>query len=211
MAVLVGKKAPLFKAKAVVNGGEIINDFSLEQFIGKKYVIFFFYPLDFTFVCPTELIAFQERIAEFESRNCAVVACSVDSHQSHWAWLQTEQKAGGIKGVMYPIVSDLAKTISRNYDVLAGYYSMNEDGEEIFEGVPEAYRGLFLIDMKGTVRHQVVNDMPLGRSVDETIRMLDALQFNEENGEVCPIDWKPGKKALSETHESIAEFLGSKK
>ncbi len=211
MAVLVGKKAPLFKAKAVVNGGEIINDFSLEQFIGKKYVIFFFYPLDFTFVCPTELIAFQERIAEFESRNCAVVACSVDSHQSHWAWLQTEQKAGGIKGVMYPIVSDLAKTISRNYDVLAGYYSMNEDGEEIFEGVPEAYRGLFLIDLKGTVRHQVVNDMPLGRSVDETIRMLDALQFNEENGEVCPIDWKPGKKALSETHESIAEFLGSKK
>lgn len=211
MAVLVGKKAPLFKAKAVVNGGEIINDFSLEQFIGKKYVIFIFYPLDFTFVCPTELIAFQERIAEFESRNCAVVACSVDSHQSHWAWLQTEQKAGGIKGVMYPIVSDLAKTISRNYDVLAGYYSMNEDGEEIFEGVPEAYRGLFLIDMKGTVRHQVVNDMPLGRSVDETIRMLDALQFNEENGEVCPIDWKPGKKALSETHESIAEFLGSKK
>lgn len=211
MAVLVGKKAPLFKAKAVINGGEIITDFSLEQFIGKKYVIFFFYPLDFTFVCPTELIAFQERIAEFESRNCAVVACSVDSHQSHWAWLQTEQKAGGIKGVMYPIVSDLSKTISRNYDVLAGYYSMNEDGEEIFEGVPEAYRGLFLIDIKGTVRHQVVNDMPLGRSVDETIRMLDALQFNEENGEVCPIDWKPGKKALSETHESIAEFLGSKK
>ena len=210
MSVLVGKKAPLFKAKAVINGGEIVENFSLEQFIEKKYVIFFFYPLDFTFVCPTELIAFQNRIAEFEQRNCALVACSVDSHQSHWAWLQTEQNMGGIKGVKYPIVSDLAKTIAKNYDVLAGYYSMNEEGEETFEGAPEAYRGLFLIDLKGTVRHQVVNDMPLGRSVDETLRMLDALQFTEEHGEVCPIDWKPGKKALSETHESIAEFLSSK-
>ena len=150
MSVLVGKKAPHFKAKAVVNGGEIVENFSLDQFIGKKYVIFFFYPLDFTFVCPTEIIAFQDRIEEFEKRNCALVACSVDSHQSHWAWLQMEQKKGGIMGVKYPIVSDLSHTISKNYDVLAGYSSMNEEGEETFEGKAQAYRGLFLIDLKLT-------------------------------------------------------------
>jgi len=210
MAVLVGKKAPKFSATAVINGGEIIEGFSLEQYIGNKYVVFFFYPADFTFVCPTELIAFQERIKEFEDRNVAVVACSVDSHHSHWKWLQTELNQGGIKGVKYPLVSDLAKTISENYDVLAGNYIYSEDGFVEFNGTPEAYRGLFLIDKHGIVRHQTVNDMPLGRSVLETIRMVDALQFFEENGEVCPADWHKGEKGMKETQESVAKYLSNK-
>jgi peroxiredoxin 2/4 len=207
MAVLVGKKAPAFTASAVINGGEIIEGFSIEQYIGKKYVLFFFYPSDFTFVCPTELLAFQEKLKEFDERNVAVVACSVDSKFSHWKWLQTELNQGGIKGVMYPIVSDLSKTISENYDVLAGDYDYSEDGDVTFKGDPRAYRGLFLIDKKGIVRYQTVNDMPLGRSVLETLRMVDALQFFEESGEVCPADWHKGDKAMKETQQSVADYL----
>jgi peroxiredoxin (alkyl hydroperoxide reductase subunit C) len=207
MSVLVGKKAPVFKANAVVNGGEIVENFSLEQYLEKKYVVFFFYPADFTFVCPTELIAFQEKIAEFESRNVAVVGASTDSAFSHWKWLQTDQKEGGIKGVNYPLVSDQTLTISANYDVLAGGLDYTDEGEEMFAGVPQAYRGLFLIDKNGIVRYQVVNDMPLGRSVDETLRMIDALQFTEEYGEVCPANWKKGKKGVKATQEGISEYL----
>lgn len=210
MSVLVGKKAPKFKSKAVVNGNEIVDGFSLEKFEGKKYVVFFFYPADFTFVCPTELLAFQDKLAEFEKRNTQVVACSVDSEFSHWKWLQTELKEGGIKGVTYPLVADLAKTISENYDVLAGSYEYTEEGEASFVGTPQSYRGLFLIDKSGIVRHQVVNDMPLGRSVDEVLRMVDALQYFEENGEVCPANWKKGDKALKATQEGISDYLGSK-
>jgi peroxiredoxin (alkyl hydroperoxide reductase subunit C) len=210
MAVLVGKKAPSFSANAVINGGEIIEGFSLEQYLGKKYVLFFFYPADFTFVCPTELLAFQDRLKEFEERNVAVVACSVDSKYSHWKWLQTELNHGGIKGVKYPLVSDLSKTISENYDVLAGCYDYSEEGDVTFRGIPEAYRGLFLIDKKGIVRHQIVNDMPLGRSVSETLRMIDALQFFEENGEVCPADWHKGEKGMKETQESVANWLSNR-
>ncbi|MBU2553800.1 MAG: peroxiredoxin [Bacteroidetes bacterium] len=209
MAVLVGKKAPLFEATAVINGGEIVEKFSLEQFIGKKHVIFFFYPLDFTFVCPTEIIAFQDKIEEFEKRNVAVVGCSVDSAFSHWAWLNTERNQGGIKGVKYPIVSDLSKTISENYDVLAGSYEYNEDGEAEFNGEPVAYRGLFLIDKQGVVRHQVVNDLPLGRSITEALRIVDAWQFHEEFGEVCPANWEPGQDALEATSEGIAKYLST--
>ena len=207
MAVLVGKKAPVFEADAVVNGGDFVEKFSLQQYLGKKYVVFFFYPLDFTFVCPTELIAFQDKLAEFEKRNCAVVACSIDSKFSHWAWLNTEKKNGGIKGVNYPIVSDLTKTISANYDVLAGEYYSSEEGELAFQGAAKAYRGLFLIDKEGLVRHQVVNDFPLGRSVDETLRMLDALIFFEENGEVCPADWHKGDEGMKETAAGVANYL----
>lgn len=210
MAVLVGKKAPSFSATAVVNGSEIKENFSLDQYIGKKYVVFFFYPADFTFVCPTELIAFQDKMKEFESRNVAVVGCSVDSHFSHWKWLQTEPKDGGIKGVKYPLVSDLSKTISENYDVLAGNYDYSETGDIQFNGSPMAYRGLFLIDKEGLVRHQTVNDMPLGRSVAETLRMVDALQFFEQNGEVCPADWHKGDKAMKATQEGVAEYLSKK-
>jgi peroxiredoxin (alkyl hydroperoxide reductase subunit C) len=210
MAVLVGKKAPVFEADAVVNGGEFVEKFSLAQYIGKKYVIFFFYPLDFTFVCPTEIIAFQDKLAEFEKRNVAVVGCSVDSKFSHWAWLNTDQDKGGIKGVTYPLVSDLSKTIAENYDVLAGEYEYNEDGEMEFVGDAQAYRGLFLIDKQGVVRHQLVNDMPLGRSIDEALRMVDALQFNEEHGEVCPANWHAGEKAMPATAEGVANYLAQR-
>jgi peroxiredoxin 2/4 len=207
MAVLVGKKAPLFEADAVVNGGDFVEKFSLEQYIGKKHVVFFFYPLDFTFVCPTEIIAFQDKMDEFEKRNVAVVGCSIDSKFSHWAWLNTEKKDGGIKGVKFPLVSDLSKTISENYDVLAGEYDYNEDGEMEFHGEAVAYRGLFLIDKQGVVRHQVVNDLPLGRSVAETLRMVDALQFFEENGEVCPADWHAGDDAMVADAAGVASYL----
>lgn len=210
MAVLVGKKAPVFSASAVINGEEIVEGFSLEQYLGKKYVVFFFYPADFTFVCPTELLAFQERLNEFNEKMVAVVACSVDSKYSHWKWLQTELNQGGIKGVKYPLVSDLSKTISENYDVLAGNYDYAENGDVTFNGIPEAYRGLFLIDKKGIVRHQAVNDMPLGRSISETLRMVDALQFYEENGEVCPADWHKGEKAMKATQQGVAEYLSKK-
>jgi len=208
MSVLVGKKAPLFEADAVVNGGEFVEKFSLEQYIGKKHVIFYFYPLDFTFVCPTEILAFQEKLEEFEKRNVAVVGCSIDSKFSHWAWLNTEKNDGGIKGVTYPLVSDLSKSIAQNYDVLAGEYEYNIDDDEVFfDGDPIAYRGLFLIDKQGVVRHQVVNDLPLGRSIDEAIRMIDALQFHEEHGEVCPADWHAGDDAMKDTAEGVADYL----
>jgi peroxiredoxin 2/4 len=209
MAVLVGKKAPQFEADAVINGGEFVEKFSLAQYIGKKHVVFFFYPLDFTFVCPTEIIAFQDKLAEFEKRNTVVVGCSVDSKYSHWAWLNTEKKAGGIKGVTFPLVADLSKTISENYDVLAGEWEYDEDEDYVeFSGDAQAYRGLFLIDKQGVVRHQVVNDFPLGRSIGEALRMVDALQFFEENGEVCPANWHKGDEGMKETAESVASYLG---
>ncbi len=210
MENLIGKKAPAFKATAVVNGGEFQENFSLEQYVGKKDVIFFFYPLDFTFVCPTELLAFQEKIQEFEKRNVAVVGCSIDSEFSHWAWLNTELKDGGIKGVKYPIVSDLSKTIAENYGVLAGEYDYDDEGNSVFNGAPVAYRGLFLIDKEGKVRHSLINDLPLGRSIDEALRMIDALHHFEEYGEVCPANWKEGDEAMKATHEGVAEFLGKK-
>lgn len=210
MSVLVGKQAPVFSSKAVVNGNEIVDDFSLAQYKGEKYVVFFFYPADFTFVCPTELIAFQEKANEFEARNTVVVAASTDSAFSHWKWLQTPQNEGGIKGVTYPIVSDHSLTISKAYDVLAGDVVYDEDGNEIFVGAPEAYRGLFLIDKDGVVRHQVVNDMPIGRNVDEVLRVIDALQFTEQYGEVCPANWKKGDKAMNPTQEGVADYLSHK-
>jgi peroxiredoxin (alkyl hydroperoxide reductase subunit C) len=185
----------------------MVENFSLDQYLGKKHVVFFFYPADFTFVCPTEILAFQNKLAEFEKRNVAVVGCSTDSEFSHWKWLQTDKKDGGIKGVKYPLVSDLAKTIAENYDVLAGTYDYNDEGQAIFKGDPQAYRGLFLIDRQGIVRHQVVNDMPLGRSVEEALRMVDALQFCEENGEVCPADWHRGAEAMKATQAGVASYL----
>jgi len=210
MSVLVGKKAPAFNSKAVVNGNEIVENFSLEQFVGEKYVVFFFYPADFTFVCPTELIAFQDKSAEFASRNTVLIGASTDSEFSHWKWLQTPQNQGGIQGVTYPLVVDQNLTISKNYDVLVGSEEYDEEGNETFVGEPKAYRGLFLIDKQGVVRHQLVNDLPLGRNVDEVLRMIDALQFTEEFGEVCPANWKKGEKALKATQEGIASYLSEK-
>lgn len=208
MAVLVGKKAPDFNASAVVNGGEIVDNFTLSQFEGK-YVILFFYPKDFTFVCPTELHAFQSKLDEFKARNVEVVAVSTDTEQSHWGWLQMTKDQGGIQGVTYPLVADTNKTISFNYDVLAGDWGWNENEEMEAKGELIAYRGLFLIDREGLVRHQLVNDLPLGRNVDEAIRMVDALQFNEENGEVCPANWSKGSEGMKDTHDGVAEYLAA--
>jgi peroxiredoxin (alkyl hydroperoxide reductase subunit C) len=207
MSVLVGKKAPKFSAQAVINGGEFVENYSLEQFEGNKYVILFFYPKDFTFVCPTELFAFQEKLAEFEERNVQLVAVSTDTEQSHWGWLQMSKEAGGIKGVSYPLVADTNKTISKNYDVLTADYYYDDNDELQASGEMIAYRGLFLIDKSGLVRHQVVNDLPLGRNVEEALRIVDALQFHEENGEVCPANWSSGKEGLKDTHEGVAEYL----
>lgn len=206
---LVGKKAPAFTAQAVINGGEIVDGFSLDQYLGKAHVVFFFYPKDFTFVCPTELHAFQDKLAEFEKRNVAVVGCSTDTEQSHWAWLQVPKGKGGIEGVKYPIVADTTKTISMNYDVLFGEYEYDENDNLVANGPMIAYRGLYLIDKKGIVRHQVINDLPLGRSVDEALRMVDALQFCEENGEVCPANWHKGEAAMKATRTGVADYLAN--
>jgi peroxiredoxin 2/4 len=194
MGVLVGKHAPDFKAQAIVKG-KIINDFSLLHFRGKN-VVLFFYPLDFTFVCPTELHAFQECLEEFEKRHTQVIGCSVDSCYAHLAWLNTPKHKGGIEGIDYPLISDLNKTIARDYDVLIPH-----------EGI--AYRGLFLIDKEGIVRHQVINDLPLGRSVEEAIRILDALLYFEKNGEVCPANWNQGKKAFKPSYEGLENYFVS--
>ncbi|MCX8079969.1 MAG: peroxiredoxin [Bacteroidia bacterium] len=209
MGTLVGKKAPSFKAGAVVNGGEIVKDFSLDQYLGKKYVIFFFYPKDFTFVCPTELHAFQEKLKDFEARNTAVVACSTDTEESHWGWLQMDKAKGGIKGVTYPIVADTTKTISYNYGTLFGDYDVDENGNLIANGPMIAFRGLFLIDKEGIVRHELINDLPLGRNVDEALRIVDALQFFETNGEVCPANWTKGKDGMKATHDGVAKYLST--
>jgi peroxiredoxin (alkyl hydroperoxide reductase subunit C) len=192
MGVLVGKKAPNIRVQAVVNG-MIQNDFSIESFKGH-YVLLFFYPLNFTFVCPTELHAFQEKLSEFTERGVQVIGCSVDSCFSHQAWLQKPRSKGGIEGITYPLVSDINKELSRAYDVLK-----ESDGI--------AYRGLFLIDKEGIVRHQVVNDLPLGRSVDEALRMVDALTFFEKNGEVCPANWQTGKRSMKATTKGLEEYF----
>lgn len=192
MGILVGKPAPDFKAKAVIEK-QIVSDFSLAQLRGQ-YVILFFYPLDFTFVCPTELHAFQENLEEFEKRGAQLLGCSVDSPYSHLAWLNTPKSKGGIEGVGYPLIADLNKTIARDYDVL-------DENQGI------AYRGLFLIDQNGIVRHQLVNDLPLGRSVQEILRTLDALIFTEQHGEVCPANWQAGKKSLKPTQIGVEQYF----
>ncbi len=189
---LVGKEAPDFKATAVITN-KFDENFKLEKFIGK-YVILFFYPLDFTFVCPTELHAFQEKLEEFKKKNAEVIACSVDSQYSHYAWLDTPKEKGGIKGIEYPIIADITKDISKAYGVL------NEEA-----GV--AFRGLFLIDKKGIVRHELINDLFLGRSVEEALRVLDGLICYETQGEVCPANWNAGKKAIQPTKEGIESYF----
>lgn len=193
-SLLIGKQAPRFTAKAVI-GGKIVDQFSLEQLLGK-YVVFFFYPLDFTFVCPTELHAFQEQEEQFQQRNAQVVGCSVDSEYSHLAWVNTPKVKGGIEGVNYPIVADLNKEIARNYSVL------KEDA-----GI--AYRGQFIIDPQGIVRHQLVNDLPIGRSVHEVLRLLDALIFHEKNGEVCPANWHAGAKSMMPSTAGLATYFNT--
>ncbi|VTS05497.1 peroxiredoxin [Tuwongella immobilis] len=191
MAVVVQKPAPEFTAKAVVN--EEFKTVSLADYKGK-YVLLFFYPLDFTFVCPTEIIAFSDAVEEFEKRNCQVLGVSVDSEFTHLAFIKQSRAEGGLGGLKYPLIADLTKKISSDYGVL-------------IEEAGVALRGLFLIDKEGIVRHALINDLPLGRSVDEAIRLLDALQFFEANGEVCPANWKPGSLTIKPTvSESKAYF-----
>lgn len=207
---LVGKKAPSFVAGAVINGEEIVTDFSLNQYIGKNHVIFFFYPKDFTFVCPTELHAFQEKLAEFEKRGAVVVGCSTDTEETHLAWLNTPKDNGGIQGVTYPIVADASKTIAMNYGVLAGEYEFDADTQLwSFKGAPVAYRGTFLIDKEGIVRHESINDLPLGRNIDEYLRLLDAQLHVEKYGEVCPANWEEGEKAMKASTEGVIEYFSN--
>ncbi len=191
MASLVTKEAPDFTAQTVMPDNSIM-ELTLSSLRGK-YVVLFFYPLDFTFVCPSEIIAFDKKLEEFKSRNAEVLGVSVDSQYSHYAWRQTAPEKGGIGEIGYPLVADLSKSISSDYDVL-------------FDDAV-ALRGLFLIDKEGVVRHQLVNDLPLGRSVEEAIRVLDALQFVEEHGDVCPANWKQGEEAMKPTAEGVAEYL----
>ncbi len=206
---LVGKKAPIFNAPAVINGNQIDPNFSLEQYVGNKEVILFFYPKDFTFVCPTEIIAFQDKLEAFAERNVAVVGISTDTEETHLAWLTTARNKGGIEGVTYPLIADTAKTIASNFGVLAGEWYHDEEGNLSFEGQPIAYRGTFLIDKQGVVRHETVNDLPLGRNIDEMIRLIDALHHVEENGEVCPANWQEGKTAMEPTIEGVANYLSN--
>lgn len=194
METLVGKKAPYFEAEAAI--GQDFKKITLNDYKGK-YLCLFFYPLDFTFVCPTELHAFSDKIEDFKKRNCEVLACSVDSTFSHAAWLRTPKSEGGIQGVKYPILADMHKTIARSYGTL-----LESDGV--------AFRGLFLIDKNGVVQHSLVNNLPLGRSVDEALRTLDAIQYHEENGEVCPANWKKGDKAMKADQGGLKTFFGSK-
>lgn len=193
MAVLVGKPAPDFTAVAVMGNNEINENFNLSKHIKGKAAVVFFYPLDFTFVCPSEIIAFDHRLDEFKKRKVEVIGVSIDSHFTHLAWKNTPVNNGGIGQVKYPLVADIKHEICKAYDV-------EETG-----GV--AFRGSFLIDKKGMVRHQVVNDLPLGRNIDEMIRMVDALQFHEEHGEVCPAGWSKGKAGMDASTEGVAKYL----
>jgi peroxiredoxin (alkyl hydroperoxide reductase subunit C) len=206
---LVGGLAPKFQVDAVINGGETVQDFSLDQFLNKKYVILFFYPKDFTFVCPSELHAFQSKLHEFHKRDCEIIGCSTDTAETHWGWLQMPKSMGGIQGVKYPIIADTDKTISANYGVLSGNYELDEEENLFATGPMIAYRGLFLIDRQGIVQHQIVNNFPLGRNVEEALRMVDALNHFEEHGEVCPANWSKGKESMKESHEAVANYLAN--
>jgi peroxiredoxin 2/4 len=194
MAVLVTKEAPDFTATALMPDGSFKSDFKLSALRGQK-VVLFFYPLDFTFVCPSELLAFHNRIKEFQSRKTQVVGCSVDSQFTHLAWTNTSVEQGGVGKLGYPLVADLNKNIARTYDVL-----LND---------AVALRGSFLIDEQGVVRHEVVNDLPLGRNIDEMIRMIDALDFHKQHGEVCPAGWTKGKQGMKPSKEGVATYLAA--
>jgi peroxiredoxin (alkyl hydroperoxide reductase subunit C) len=195
MGVLVGKKAPDFTANAVMGDNEI-REITLSKIIKGKYAVLFFYPLDFTFVCPSELLAFDHRLAEFKKRGVEVIGVSIDSQFTHLAWKNTTVENGGIGQVKYPLVADVKHEICRAYDVE-------------FEAAGVAFRGSFLIDKTGVVRHQVVNDLPLGRNIDEMLRMVDALQFTEKHGEVCPAGWTQGQEGMQASTEGVAKYLAA--
>ena len=192
--MLVTKKAPDFTAAAVLADGSIVDNFNLYENFGEKGTVLFFYPLDFTFVCPTEIIAFSHRIDEFHKRGINVIGVSVDSQYTHFAWRETPEEKGGIGKIKYPLVADLTKQISKDYDVL-------------LENAGVALRGSFLIDKDGTIRHAVINDLPLGRNIDEMLRMVDAMLYTNEHGEVCPAGWHPGEEGMKPAPDGVAEYL----
>jgi len=193
-----GDRAPEFKGKAAVlkNGDVSEVEIKLSNYLGK-YVVFFFYPQDFTFVCPTEIIAFSERVEEFKKINCEVIGCSTDSYNCHRAWMKTPRNAGGLGDIHIPLLADPSHVISKAYNVL------KED-----EGVP--FRGLFIIDPNGVLRQMTINDLPVGRDVDETLRLVQGFQFTDKHGEVCPANWKPGKKTMKPDHAGVAQYLSDK-
>ncbi len=209
--MIVTKQAPDFKATAIMPDNSF-KDISLSDYKGKKIVLFF-YPLDFTFVCPTEIIAFDHRLEEFKKRGVQVLGCSIDSHFSHWAWKNTDINDGGIGNVQYPIIADLDKSIARDYDVLLGATPATvlteEDEVDTTVGGDKALRGSFLIDEDGVVRHAVINDLPLGRNIDEMLRMVDALDFHTKHGEVCPAGWTEGEEGMKDTAEGVSSYLSS--
>ncbi|MDP2359638.1 MAG: peroxiredoxin [bacterium] len=209
--MLVTKPAPHFKATAVMPDNTM-KEISLSDYKGKK-VVLFFYPLDFTFVCPTELLAFDHRLAEFEKRGVQVLGCSVDSHWCHLAWKNTAIEHGGIGTVKYPLIADLTKGIARDYDVLVGAEPATvitaETEEDTTVGGHRALRASFLIDEEGVVRHAVINDLPLGRNIDEMLRMVDALAYNQKHGEVCPAGWQHGDAGMKETPHDVANYLAT--
>ncbi len=210
--MLVTRTAPDFTQTAVMPDNSF-KDISLSDYRGKK-VVLFFYPLDFTFVCPTEIIAFDHRLEEFEKRDVQVLGCSVDSKFSHWAWKNTDVKEGGIGNIRYPLIADIDKSIARAYDVLVDSKEATilTDEEEYDSSVngSVALRGSFLIDEEGVIRHAVLNDLPLGRNIDEMLRVIDALTFNQEHGEVCPAGWEAGEEGMAESAEGVASYLAKK-
>ena len=207
--MLVTNQAPDFKCTAIMPDNTF-KDISMSDYIGKK-VVLFFYPLDFTFVCPTELIAFDKRLNDFKDRNTEVIGCSVDSKWAHFAWKNTDVNQGGIGNVAFPIIADIDKSIARAYDVLIGAESAtiltNDEEIDSTVGGDIAMRGSFLIDEEGVVRHAVINDLPLGRNIDEMLRMIDALNHHQKHGEVCPAGWQEGEDAMAESPEGVSKYL----
>ena len=207
--MLVTKPAPDFTATAIM-GDNSFSEITLSEYKGKK-VVLFFYPLDFTFVCPTEILAFNKRLDDFKKRGVEVLGCSVDSKWAHYGWKNTEIKNGGIGDIQYPIIADIDKAIARKYDVLKGSTPAtvltDEGEEETTVGGDVALRASFLIDEEGVIRHAVINDLPLGRNIDEMLRMVDALAFNQEHGEVCPAGWEEGDDTMQENFAGVASYL----
>lgn len=207
---LVGKRAPYFSDFVVINGKEIEENFNLSQYNGKMNIILFFYPKDFSSVCTTEIHAFQQNLVEFEKRDTVIVGCSTDTVETHMAWLNTPKDKGGIAGVKFPLIADTSKIISLNYGVLGGEYILNNDTRKwTFTGTPNAYRGTFIIDKKGIVRHESINDFPLGRNLKEYIRLIDAQLQVEKFGKVNPANWEEAKEAISATTEAVAECFST--
>ncbi len=203
---LIGKKAPEINASAIINGQKIIQNFTLAPYLGKQNIILFFYPKDFTFICPTELFALQALQEEFAKRETITIACSTDTVETHWAWLHIQRKQGGIKGITYPIIADHTKVITTNYGVLAGEYHENEAGQLTCTGDPIAQRATFLIDKKGIIRQLQINSDPLGRNIPEMLRTLDMLDHIDTHGEVCPANWQQGQAGLTPNPQGLITY-----